>query len=182
VEPANFRAVKHDHLVLRQKKRTLVFSDPRQFGRVRFHHGAEAPIWWETSAPEILSREFTQAKMREFVTQHGRAPIKAVLLLQSGFPGVGNWMADEILWRARIAPDRQGSKLTEEQFRALWRSTRFVSRASLRTLGQDNSDPPKGWLLHERWMPGRNCPRDRQKLRRATIGGRTTVWCSRCQR
>src|SRR4029453_13229064 len=101
------------------------------------------PAWWETSVPEILSAEFTQAKMREFVMRHGRASIKAVLLLQSGFPGIGNWMADEILWRPRIAPDHQGSELTARQFRALWRNSRFVARASLRTLGQDNSDPPK---------------------------------------
>ena len=159
VEPANFRAGKHDHLVFQQTKRSLVFSDARQFGRVRFHHGVNAPAWWETGAPEIVSRAFTQAKMREFLTRHGRAPIKAVLLLQSGFPGIGNWMADEILWRARIAPDRQGSKLSVEEFGALWRSTRFVSRVSLRTLGHDNSDPPKGWLLHERWTPGGKCPR-----------------------
>jgi len=182
VESANFRANKHDHLVLRQKKRTLVFSDARQFGRVRFHHGADAPGWWETGAPEIHSRQFTKAKMREFVRRHGRAPIKAVLLLQSGFPGIGNWMADEILWRARIAPRRQGVKLNAEQLSALWRSTRFVSRASLRTIGQDNSDPPRGWLLHERWTAGGKCPRDGQTLGRATIGGRTTAWCGRCQR
>ena len=182
VEPANFRAGKHDHLVLRQKKRTLVLSDARQFGRVRFHHGAEAPAWWEAAAPEILSLQFTKARMRQFVRQHGRAPIKAVLLLQSGFPGIGNWMADEILWRARIAPRRSGGELNEEQLKALWRSTRFVSRASLRTIGQDNSDPPPGWLLHERWTAGGKCPRDRQTLRRATIGGRTTAWCGRCQR
>jgi len=182
VEPTNFRAAKHDHLVLQQTKRTLVFSDARQFGRVRFHHGTDTPDWWETGGPEIGSREFTHARMRDFVLRHGRAPIKAVLLLQSGFPGIGNWMADEILWRARIAPDHKGSNLSAKQVAALWRSARLVARASLRTLGRDNSDPPKGWLLHDRWTPGRKCPRDDQKLRRATIGGRTTVWCSRCQR
>ena len=182
VESPTFQAEKHDHLVLRQKKRTLVFSDARQFGRVRFHHGAEAPGWWEAGAPEIHSPQFTKTRMREFVRRHGRAPIKAVLLLQSGFPGIGNWMADEILWRARIAPRRQGGKLDEEQVSALWRSTRFVSRASLLTIGRDNSDPPKGWLLHERWAAGGRCPRDRQMLRRTTVGGRTTAWYARCQR
>ena len=181
-EPANFRARKHDHLVLQQTEQVLVFRDARQFGRVRFHHGADAPVWWKTTIPEIVSSEFTQAKMREFVKRHGRAPIKAVLLLQRGFPGIGNWMADEILWRARIAPATQGSKLSVEQISALWRSTRFIARESLRTIGQDDSDPPKRWLMHQRWSPGGNCPRDGQKLHRATIGGRTTVWCSRCQK
>ncbi|MGH7938163.1 MAG: DNA-formamidopyrimidine glycosylase family protein, partial [Chthoniobacterales bacterium] len=47
VEPAGFRAEKHDHLVLEQKKRALVFRDPRQFGRVRFHHGKAPPDWWQ---------------------------------------------------------------------------------------------------------------------------------------
>jgi formamidopyrimidine-DNA glycosylase len=182
VEATNFRAGKHDHLLLQQTKRTLVFTDARQFGRVRFHYGEDAPAWWETGAPEIVSRAFTLAKMREFVIRHGRAPIKAVLLLQSGFPGIGNWMADEILWRARIAPDHPGRNVTTKQLAALWRSTRFVARESLRTIGHDNSDPPKGWLMHNRWTPGRNCPRDGHKLRRATIGGRTTVWCPECQR
>ena len=180
-EAADFRAAKHDHLVLRQKKRSLIFSDARQFGRVRFHRGPDAPAWWEGSAPQIHSPEFTLAKMREFVRRHGRAPIKAVLLLQSGFPGIGNWMADEILWRARIVPRRLGGKLNEARLRALWRSTRFVSRASLRTIGRDNSDPPKGWLLHERWLAGGKCPRHGQTLCRATIGGRTTAWCALCQ-
>jgi len=42
--------------------------------------------------------------MEQFLTRHGRAPIKAVLLLQSGFPGIGNWMADEILGNRKSIP------------------------------------------------------------------------------
>jgi formamidopyrimidine-DNA glycosylase len=182
METAKFHPAKHDHVVLQQKKRALVFSDARQFGRVRFHHGKETPVWWEVSAPEIHSREFTKSSMREFVRRHVRAPIKAVLLLQKGFPGVGNWMADEILWRARIAPRTRTGKLSEEKLEALWRTTRFVARAALKTIGQDFSDPPKNWLLHERWNPGGRCPSDGTTLRRATIGGRTTAWCPMCQR
>jgi formamidopyrimidine-DNA glycosylase len=46
VEAADFTPGKHDHLALFQKTRTLVFSDPRTFGRVRFHVGKEMPDWW----------------------------------------------------------------------------------------------------------------------------------------
>jgi len=182
VESAEFSPAKHDHLVLLQSARTLVFSDPRQFGRVRFHHGKEAPDWWQASAPEIHSREFTKPALRKFVRRHVRAPIKAVLLLQNGFPGVGNWMADEILWRARIAPRTNAGRLSDDKLDALWRTTRFVARASLQTLGQNDSDPPRDWLIHQRWKRGGVCPRHRTPLRRATIGGRTTAWCPRCQR
>ena len=181
VEPTGFEPERHDHLVLEQEARALIFRDARQFGRVRFHHGKKVPLWWEAIGPEIHSPSFTRSRLEQFVRRHGRAPIKALLLLQEGFPGIGNWMADEILWRARIAPWRRAGNLSEEKLGALWRSARFVSRASLETIGRDNSDPPKGWLLHERWKSGGKCPRHRTMLRRVTIGGRTTAWCPRCQ-
>ena len=103
VESPSFRPAKHDHLVLRQTRRSLIFNDARQFGRVRFHHGPLHPEWWPADLPQIGERAFTRAYLDCFLDRHRRAPIKAVLLLQSGFPGIGNWMADEILWRAKIA-------------------------------------------------------------------------------
>jgi formamidopyrimidine-DNA glycosylase len=182
VEPSGFRAEKHDHLVLEQKERALVFRDARQFGRVRFHHGKETPAWWQASSPEINSRGWTKAALAKFLQRHARAPIKAVVLLQTGFPGIGNWMADEILWRAHIVPRTSAGKITGEKLGALWRSTRFVVRASLATIGRDSTDPPRTWLLHERWKAGGKCPRHGTALGRATIGGRTTAWCPKCQK
>ena len=59
VEAADFSPGKHDHLAIFQKGRTLLFSDPRTFGRVRFHVGKEMPNWWAKLPPAITSREFT---------------------------------------------------------------------------------------------------------------------------
>jgi formamidopyrimidine-DNA glycosylase len=181
VEAAPFRPEKHDHFVLQQANRTLVLRDPRLFGRVRFHHGNTTPGWWSAAAPEIGSREFDAPYIADFLRRHSRAPMKAVLLLQSGFPGVGNWMADEILWRARIAPSVKSAQLNTEQQAALRRATRFVSREAMRIIGNDFADPPRSWLIHQRWNPGGICPRDGTSLARATIGGRTTAWCPKCQ-
>lgn len=182
VEAAGFKPETHDHLVFRQASRALVLSDARQFGRVRFSHSKETPVWWPINIPEIHSTEFTKTAMRKFVRRHGRAPIKSILLLQPGFPGIGNWMADEILWRAHIAPQQNGGALSAARLDTLWRIVRFVARTSLRTVGRDDSDLPKGWLLHERWKLGGKCPIHQMTLHRATIGGRTTAWCPRCQR
>ena len=181
VEPAGFRPEKHDHLVIQQAKRALVFRDPRMFGRVKFHHGKTEPAWWVQGGPEVVSASFTAALVADFLRRHARAPIKAVLLLQSGFPGVGNWMADEILWRARIAPNARTGSLSPTQQTALRRATRFVSREAMRIIGKDFADPPRSWLIHQRWKAGGVCPRHRVELERATIGGRTTAWCPRCQ-
>jgi formamidopyrimidine-DNA glycosylase len=181
VEPPEFRPAKHDHLVLRQARRSLVFSDPRQFGRVRFHHSPLHPEWWPAELPQIGERSFTRALFDQFLDRHRRAPIKAVLLLQDGFPGIGNWMADEILWRAKIAPARPTSALSDDDRAALLRETRFVARESIRAIGAELSDPPRTWLIHQRWKPGGICPRHKIKLNRAAIGGRTTAWCRKCQ-
>jgi formamidopyrimidine-DNA glycosylase len=105
-----------------------------------------------------------------------------VVLDQRLFPGVGNWMADEILWRARLNPHLHAADLGAAQTRALHRETRFVCRVAMKTIGVDWSDPPKGWLIHVRWKAGGHCPRDRTPLARETIGGRTTAWCPKCQR
>ncbi len=181
IEERKFRTEKHDHLVLKQTAQSLVFRDSRQFGRVRFHHGKAQPEWWRAHIPEISERGFDQKFLNEFLRRHRKAPIKAVLLMQSGFSGIGNWMADEILWRAKIHPAIRAAKLTKKNRAALLIETKFVARESLRTLGQNFSDPPKSWLIHQRWKAGGVCPKHKIKLRRATIGGRTTAWCPKCQ-
>lgn len=182
VEEPDFAPDKHDHLVLRQRKRTLVFRDPRQFGRVRFHHGKDAPVWLCSGTPEISDSAFNQQFVDAFLQRHRRAPIKAVLLSQRGFCGIGNWMADEILWRARIRPNKKAGRLQASERATLLRETWFVARHSLRIIGRDARELPKTWLIHERWSATGKCPRDQAQLRRATIGGRTTAWCARCQR
>jgi formamidopyrimidine-DNA glycosylase len=181
-EPAEFRPEKHDHFVLQQAHQALVFRDARLFGRVRFHHGKTEPKWWQTGGPEITSDKFDRAFLHAFLDRHARAPIKAVVLMQNGFAGIGNWMADEILWRAKIAPSVSASALSAAQRARLLRETRFVASESLRIIGPDFSDPPPDWLIHQKWKRDGVCPRHRSSLRKGTIGGRTTAWCPRCQK
>lgn len=181
VAQADFKPARHDHLVLRQKARTLVFSDPRLFGRVRFDPGPGVPAWWAGLPEPLTAPTYTPGKLERFVQRHPRAPLKALLLRQDGFPGIGNWMADEILWRARLHPGWRAGRLTGRDTRRLWRVVRQVCRGALRHVSADNSDPPQGWLFNERWNDQGRCPRDGHSLRRETIGGRTTAWCPECQ-
>jgi len=111
---ADFTPGKHDHLVLFQRRQALVFSDPRMFGRIRFHLGKDVPRWWSDLPPAVMSREFTASKLRAILQRRARAPLKALLLMQEFFPGVGNWMADEILWQARLHPRVMAGSLGEK--------------------------------------------------------------------
>jgi formamidopyrimidine-DNA glycosylase len=184
VEPPGYIPTKHDHFVLVQARRQLVFNDPRMFGGVLFHTGKTPPAWWTRIAPAILSPAFTVEAVATFLRRRSRAPIKAVLLMQEHFPGIGNWMADEILWRAAIHPKRPAGSLTPVEVRTLHRECQRVCRLALDTIaGKDrylppdlNHDIPKSWLFWHRWADGGRCPRTKQPLRRETVGGRTTCW------
>jgi formamidopyrimidine-DNA glycosylase len=184
VEPAAYAPGKHDHLVLVTSGPVLVFTDPRMFGRVQFQVGAKAPAWWTKIAPPILSPGFTLEAVAIFLRRRGRAPIKAVLLMQERFPGIGNWMADEILWRAAIHPKRPAGSLPPAEIRRLWHECRHVCRLALDTIaGRGRYLPPDlnvhipdSWLFNHRWEKGGRCPKSKQPLVREEVGGRTTCW------
>ncbi len=180
VEPATYTPAKHDHLLLRTALNALVFSDPRMFGALEFHHGPDAPAWWTKIAPAVLSASFTPTLVAAFLKRRARSPLKAVLLMQEKFPGIGNWMADEILWRCALHPRQPAGSLTATEIKTLHRETHWVAREALRLIGASTSptlpDPPKTWLFPHRWTDGGSCPKTKARLERATIGGRTTCW------
>lgn len=184
VESPGYEPGPHDHLVLVTTNHALVFNDPRMFGRVEFHVGHQPPLWWTRIAPAILSKAFTVAAVAAFLQRRRRAPLKAVLLMQERFPGVGNWMADEILWRAAIHPARLAGSLSPEEVRKVWREGRKVCRLALDAIaGRGKRLPknfnvgiPRTWLFKHRWRRGGRCPLTGRPLAHATIGGRTTCW------
>jgi formamidopyrimidine-DNA glycosylase len=183
-------AGKHDHLLLRTTEHALVFCDPRMFGGVEFATGQAEPAWWARIAPAILSAEFTVEAVTAFLRRRARTAIKPVLLMQERFPGVGNWMADEILWRAGIHPRTLAGELSPARTRILWRECREVCRLALRYIAGEGGDLPPDlnvnipdtWLFNHRWRDGGLCPRTGKPLARAEIGGRTTCWSPARQR
>ena len=136
-EAASFAPGKHDHLVLRQHRQNLVFTDPRQFGRIRYYRGATPPDWWMSLPPALMSSEFTVERVRTFLRRRARSPIKAVLLMQECFPGIGTWMADEILWRARIHPSTPAGRVADLATERIWEEARWVTAGALRIVGPD---------------------------------------------
>jgi formamidopyrimidine-DNA glycosylase len=105
----------------------------------------------------------------------GTAPIKARLLDQSVLAGVGNLLADEILWRARLSPRRPARSLSVAELDALRREVRTAVRMAIRRGGAHTGD-----VIPERHADGR-CPRCGGAMTRGTFGGRTTWWCPVCQ-
>jgi formamidopyrimidine-DNA glycosylase len=144
----------------------LALRDKRRLGRARLapdfsHVGPDAA---EVSRAEFRAR-----------VGRGTAPLKARLLDQRAIAGVGNLLADEILWRARLSPRRPAGELSLEELDRLRREVRAAVRSAIRLGGAHT-----GTLIPFR-RPGEACPRCGTPLQRATIGGRTTFWCPTCQ-
>jgi formamidopyrimidine-DNA glycosylase len=118
--------------------------------------------------------EVDRAALRARVGR-GTAPLKARLLDQGVIAGVGNLLADEALWRARLHPRRPAGALSTEELDRLRRELRAATRSALRRGGVHT-----GELIPHR-VPGGTCPRCGTPLERATVGGRTTFWCPACQ-
>ncbi len=107
-----------------------------------------------------------------------RGSIKAALTDQSVLAGLGNLLADEILWRAKLHPKTQATALTEADRDGLYTNMRRTLRSAV-TAG---CVPPRdSWLTGHRDDPSPTCPRCGSTLRRIRMAGRGTVWCPKCQ-
>ena len=104
------------------------------------------------------------------------APLKARLMDQARLAGVGNLIADEVLYRAALDPTRPAGSLGDAEVRRLHRHLRATIDDLLERGGSHLGDvvPARG--------PGGTCPRDGTPLVRRTVGGRTTWSCPRHQR
>jgi formamidopyrimidine-DNA glycosylase len=157
------------------------FADARRFGRIRLqqHPENEAPI--SALGFDALLGVPPAEELGQLLSRR-KAPIKAVLLDQSVFAGVGNWLADEVLFQARISPHRPASSLTPAEVRAVRaRLISIVGKAV--AVGADSERFPRGWLFHRRWGRDAEAVTSRaERIRHETIGGRTAAWVPARQR
>jgi formamidopyrimidine-DNA glycosylase len=146
---------------------SLVVHDPRRLGGVLLDPDVSA-----------LGPDATTITPAQLAATLGRskAPLKACLLDQSRVAGIGNLIADELLWRAGLSPLRSSETLSRNEVRRLHRHLG-------RTLADlsEGGGSHTGRLMDER-RPGGRCPRDGAELTRSTVGGRTSWWCSGHQR
>jgi formamidopyrimidine-DNA glycosylase len=105
----------------------LMLVDPRRLGRIRLN----PPVKQLGPDAQLIS----PAQFRAALEAGSAAPVKARIMDQRRIAGIGNLLADEILWRARIHPARAVSSLTTPEQSRLLRASRDAIRAALRDGG-----------------------------------------------
>ncbi len=148
--------------------RIVRLHDPRRLGRVRLD-----PDLSRLGPDALTLRRVDLAA----ALAGRRAPLKAVLLDQSAVAGLGNLLVDEFLWWASLDPRRLAGALMPDDVGRLHGTIRRRLPIMLRRGGSHT-----GTLSPEVRSTGGWCPRDGGELARATVGGRTTIWCPSHQR
>jgi formamidopyrimidine-DNA glycosylase len=144
----------------------MAMSDPRRLG------GVELDPDEDRVGPDALTVGL--AGLRRAL-DGARVPLKARLMDQSRLGGVGNLIADEVLWRAGLSPTRPAASLSPAELRRLHRHLTAGLAELMARGGAHTGD------LQPHRRPGGTCPRDGTPLSRSTVGGRTTWWCPRHQ-
>jgi formamidopyrimidine-DNA glycosylase len=187
VVDANEAIEPHTHVFfMLDDGRELRFRDPRRFGRVLLATGTAMEGMFKNLGADPLN-----AGEDEFRAQIGgrRARIKALLLDQHVFRGMGNIYADESLWRAKIHPARLAANLKADEVKRLHAAVRGILEEAIALKGSSVSDyvgadGQRGefQMRHRVYQrEGEKCFRCRTEIRRVIIAGRSSHFCPTCQ-
>ena len=159
----------------------IVMTNARRLGRIRLRQDPEheAPIARLGFDP-IIDPPTPRAFVEKIRAR--KAPVKAVLMDQSFSAGVGNWIADEVLYQARIDPQRRANELTDSEARRIRQRLIAIVRTAIDRNG-DQSTFPRTWLYHRRWGKDENAVTvEGHPIEFVVVGGRTTAWVpARCE-
>jgi formamidopyrimidine-DNA glycosylase len=172
----------HTRAIFRLDDSTLVYDDIRMFGSIEW---TPEPARTTRLGPDALAAPPIAADLLR-----RRAPVKAVLLNQSVFSGVGNIYADEALFRAGIHPGRRGDRVSRERAQRLINIVREVLTEAVEHRGSSVSDyvdtegrrgsfQERHRVYGREGMPCLNCG---TLIRRIVVAQRGTHFCPACQR
>lgn len=194
VLPARTPVTAHDHVDLllegsRGGARVLRFNDPRRFGCLLWQAPGTTHELLRQLGPEPLSDGFDGDYLHAR-SRGRRAPVKTFLMDQRVVVGVGNIYAAEALFEAGISPLRAAGQVSLERYRGLADAVRRILAAAIERGGTTlrdfiSPDGAPGYFEQELSAYGRGgepCPRCGRPLKQASIGQRTTAWCTCCQR
>ena len=159
----------------------LVMADARRLGRLLLRTAPrEEPPVSRLGFDPLLALPDARAFARRLAARS--MVVKSLLLDQRFAAGVGNWIADEVLYQAGIDPRRRARDLDGREVERLRRALRRVVEAAV-AVDAESSRYPADWLFHRRWgrRAGATTARG-EPLEHLEIAGRTTAWVPSAQR
>jgi formamidopyrimidine-DNA glycosylase len=161
--------------------REIVMTNARRLGRIRLAADPleQAPLRGLGFDPHLEMPSLRQ--FRQLIARR-KGVLKGLLLDQSFAAGVGNWIADEVLFQARLDPQRTVASLDGDEVKRLRQKIGHVIETAVRVDARKDKFP-KAWLFHRRWGKDADAVTTRgDPIEHLTVAGRTTAWVPAVQR
>jgi len=153
----------------------IAFTDGRRLGRLWLAESAAQDRRIQKLGFDVLD-ELPETDTLAAILSKRKVSIKGVLLDQAIFAGVGNWIADEVLFQSGIAPHRLSSTLSLVEVDRLRSAIQSVVSFAVE-VGADSAQYPDTWLFNSRWGGSKGADQlQGLEIVRETIAGRTTAW------
>ncbi|SRR5579883_139235 len=172
----------HAHGVFMLDQGTLVYDDPRQFGRIE----------WSPKRIEKLGPEPLEIGLEDFMIRlrSRKSRVKPLLMNQAFLAGLGNIYVDEALFSAGIHPLAAASRVSGARAAKLHQAIQEILRLAIEHRGSSISDYVDGdgrrgyfQVMHRVYgREGEPCLKCGTAIRKIVVGGRGTHFCPQCQK
>jgi formamidopyrimidine-DNA glycosylase len=168
---------RYDRLVITTDDSQLHYSDLRKL----------RGIWLAATDLEVADvigpqgQDAWHISVADFIDalRHRPGQLKPTLMDQTVIAGLGNMLSDELCWRAHLHPASSIPELSDDELTRLAGELRQILQAAVRA---GHIPRTRTWLNSRRDQPDpAPCPRCGTTICRTRIGGRTSLWCPRCQ-
>lgn len=160
----------------------VAFVDPRRLARIRLVDCEADKIRDVTPLKEngpdpVIDKDILTVEWLTALMRRKRVSVKALLLDQANISGVGNWVADEVLYQAKLHPEQYSNTFSDEEIARLREALLAVTGLACKTLA-DSEQFPADWLMKYRWDKGKKASNflpSGAKIIHLTVSGRTSA-------
>lgn len=186
----------HNHVIFnmtgpRKTRGRIIYNDPRRFGFMDLAPSIDIENCrhFKAMGPEPLENSFSPPVLAAALSGR-KTSIKAALLDQRIVAGIGNIYACEALYRARLSPRRRAGTVGAVRAERLHRAIVDVLNDAIDAGGSTlrdfaGADGALGYFQHRFDVydrAGQPCGRCQAPLKKLVQSGRSTFFCSACQR
>ncbi|EHJ52838.1 DNA-formamidopyrimidine glycosylase [Streptococcus macacae] len=170
---------------------TLVYQDVRKFGTFELLEKSQLEDYFTQKkiGPEPNERDFKLKPFEKGLAKSHKA-IKTILLDQHLVAGLGNIYVDEVLWAAKIHPERLSNQLKKSEIKRIHDETIDILQLAIKkggstirtyrnALGEDGTMQNFLQVYAKTDEPCARCATPIEKIK---VGGRGTHFCPSCQK
>ena len=184
--------LKHTHFYLKLNNGYLTYTDARRFGVIDIfdvNSNLSNISYTKNLGVEPLESNFTYDLFSELIFKH-KTNIKKFLMDSNIICGIGNIYASEILFLSKVSPERLTTTLNKKEIKLMFENIIFVLKKAISLGGSSISD-----FVHTNGSSGEmqnfynvynryneECKVCKNKILRIKQYGRSTYFCSTCQK